>query len=502
VLDFAVTKAEAVLWKYSRHKKYSVVDEQPAKENRVGYSKTLDVAIRLLKRLTPMLERELLGPPASVGWVSQRGALCFTPEELAFIETEEPEATHEVDTSDSAQSLTDAISKSFPELLAKIEKNEHRQASLGGEHAFWISKEPHADCGRGIQVFSQLMPLLVKAPKNGWNLVVQKYIEKPLLVGNDQRKCDVRLWVLVTSWNPAVVWVWSEPYFRLASRPFSWNKETLDDPYVHLTNRTVQKDLWNQEAKQDTNEEHIWMLSEFFRWGEKAKVSNVDGSVSDRWKTFTWPRILAIVRLCVRACQADVGVHPQGCFEFFGFDFMLDDGMKPWLLEANMSPDLCADAGPALRTLAETALCEMLQIVTGLHSGSINLPPTSSGGSSNLNFDQPIPGSGRWHLCLREETRRTSQELQLRRCNKATRCPTPSRKVGAWHQSKNEQHVEVLNALLGATPPHLLEQCPELITSPRESLKREKTPEKRRGPCVSRGPPFRVPFGMNPSAFA
>ena len=65
--------------------------------------------------------------------------------------------------------------------------------------------------------------------------VIQKYIEKPLLIS--KRKFDIRLWVLVTHEHKC--FYFKEGYIRMSSHKYDLNQ--ADNPLVHLTNNAIQK---------------------------------------------------------------------------------------------------------------------------------------------------------------------------------------------------------------------------------------------------------------------
>jgi hypothetical protein len=67
--------------------------------------------------------------------------------------------------------------------------------------------------------------------------VIQKYIEKPLLIHS--RKFDVRVWVLVT--HEMKVFFFKEGYLRTSSETFTMDSAAIGKKNVHLTNNAVQK---------------------------------------------------------------------------------------------------------------------------------------------------------------------------------------------------------------------------------------------------------------------
>jgi hypothetical protein len=90
------------------------------------------------------------------------------------------------------------------------------------------------------------LPSLIKSK----TFVVQKYIERPLLIHG--RKFDVRVWVLLT--HELKLFFFKEGYIRTSSTAFTMDSEAIDKRDVHLTNNAVQKFCHNYGLFEDGNQ--------------------------------------------------------------------------------------------------------------------------------------------------------------------------------------------------------------------------------------------------------
>ena len=127
--------------------------------------------------------------------------------------------------------------------------------------SLWIEKPYATSRGRGIQVWSardkdalvqkisrprkELPPDLqntqikLKRPADPAAVVVQRYLSNPYLL--DGLKFDLRLYVVVTSFDPLCCYIFNEGLGRFCTTPYSSDPSTVGDAFTHLTNSSVNK---------------------------------------------------------------------------------------------------------------------------------------------------------------------------------------------------------------------------------------------------------------------
>ncbi|CAG2234580.1 TTLL1 [Mytilus edulis] len=196
----------------------------------------------------------------------------------------------------------------------------------------WIMKP----CGkaRGIGIFlvnklSQLRKWSQKTnftpPTSKDTYVISKYIDNPLLIGG--KKFDLRLYVLVTSFRPLKCYMYRLGFARFCTVKYNASVNELDNMFVHLTNVSIQK------QGEDYNAVHggKWTVQNMRLFLEGTRGKEVTDKLFDE---INWQTVHSL-----KAVSGNIS-NDRHCFECYGYDYIVDDNLKPWLIEVNASPSL------------------------------------------------------------------------------------------------------------------------------------------------------------------
>jgi hypothetical protein len=218
-----------------------------------------------------------------------------------------------------------------------------------GARNFWIVKPTNSSRGRGITLINEPRELRL-----GEHVIVQRYVANPLLLNGF--KFDLRLYVLVTSFQPLEAFLYGEGFARMCTAPFSLSPERMHDRFVHLTNYAIQKDGSPSAELPDSGE----------RGGSKISLSYLKQLLRARGvdTALLWARICAVV-LKSLVCVEDRIAANANSFELFGYDVLVDDELRPWLLEVNASPSLAIDT-PLDRQVKQQLIVDTLSVVDPL----------------------------------------------------------------------------------------------------------------------------------------
>ncbi|XP_063951040.1 probable tubulin polyglutamylase TTLL9 isoform X1 [Lytechinus pictus] len=207
--------------------------------------------------------------------------------------------------------------------------------------SIWIMKPVAKSQGKGIFLFRKLKDITdwkksdTYRPREEKNddkepvetYIVSKYIEKPYLIGG--RKFDLRVYVIVTSYIPLKAWLYRSGFARFSNTRFSL--DSIDDAYVHLTNVAIQKTAPDYDAEKGCK----WSMPQIKRYfTAKHGIENVEQMFRN------------INDIFIKSLQSvqKIMINDKHCFELYGYDILIDQDLKPWLIEVNASPSLTASS--------------------------------------------------------------------------------------------------------------------------------------------------------------
>jgi hypothetical protein len=202
-----------------------------------------------------------------------------------------------------------------------------RQISNGGFRHF---KNHHGFClYRQIDYYNLLKNNVDKTEQKkhyqSKKIILQKYIENPLLYNG--RKFDMRIWVLIS--YDMKVYIFKEGHLKATSCKYSLDNK---DFFVHLTNYSVQKYGQNFQKFEVGNE---------ISFDEFQSCLLKDYNLNIEVRKEILDKIKNIIAISMKAVQKKININNRkGCFEIFGYDFMFDVDLNPYLIEINTNPGL------------------------------------------------------------------------------------------------------------------------------------------------------------------
>ena len=170
------------------------------------------------------------------------------------------------------------------------------------------------------------------------SLLVQDYIKNSLLFDHN-KKLDFRIYLLIASTNPIIAF-YHDGFIRVALGTYDKNST---DQSVHLTHPKFGQKIIDEAKKKGNVSEEELRDSQARSLEDLQEYLLEIGKINDRtWLDNHLRRSFkkAFVHL-VRMIENHLW-KGSNVFEMYGVDFMIDENLNVWFIEANLSPQMIA----------------------------------------------------------------------------------------------------------------------------------------------------------------
>lgn len=265
----------------------------------------------------------------------------------------------------------------------------------GAESKLWVVKTNSHRC---ISVANSNEVENIKMPKEG--ILIQEFVANPYLI--DGKKFDIGIYAVLTSVEPIRVYIYDEVLIRFCKKNYhdiSGNFNSTDiDTFVIGDDYTP---IWEMKSLRVPYTAFRLGMKRALDWylGMKSQNSSKLWSAIEETIMETYKSKESLISKFSTQFQRKHGVNSTSIegsmnqfFELVRFDFIVDEFLNPYLMEANMSPNLSSAKHPPNRNLYEQVLNSFFSLV-GLtrftRENMVRMPLHHENGSISLLKDQP-----------------------------------------------------------------------------------------------------------------
>lgn len=326
----------------------------------------------------------------------------------------------------------DFVPKTYllPQELALLLRDSDQRRQ---QNRYYIVKPNGSSQGKGIYITDNIQQV---ASKNMTGMLASEYVSNPLLING--LKFDLRIYVLITSFNPLRIYIYEEGLVRFATEAFTLHASQMANLFVHLTNYSINKFSDNFVDDSPNSIGTKWRLSALKKTMRNLQLDA--DLMMMRIEDIVIKTIISIEHKVFKASETYLP-YRNNCFDLLGFDILIDSDLKPWLLEVNLSPSLACETDIDFQIKSQL-MAELLNLV-GV-AADLERKPDSTVVNKNLfKYAMPEVSDNSRYQASKEERKRDLKIIaetrdELLRC-KAFKLIFPSYNFALYKQFFNEE---------------------------------------------------------------
>ena len=213
--------------------------------------------------------------------------------------------------------------KEKQEIIEKFSKY-----NLKTDNDVWMIKPTMGSLGLKISILTNYSDIKLK------NYLITKYLYNPHLIKG--YKYDLRFHGLVSTIKPLKLYLYNEGLVRLASEKYNFSVSDPHNKYSFLTNLFInkknQKKFIYPKNMKNMEDSNLWNLDTFQKYCARNNI-NYEKLYSEVGDIFI--KMMITVREKIIDNIEKTNLQYSNFYHLIGFDIILDENLKPYLLETN-----------------------------------------------------------------------------------------------------------------------------------------------------------------------